>query len=532
VLQNQPVISATENVADERKRRLYRNAAWIAGIAVALTVRYWSVLTYPTYWDTIFGVFAEAIWLVENDFDYALLWQQPGYKDYGHAIYLISILPTIYALLLSAFTPVTVFVLVRIFNFLAIALVVVLAYRLLEIKGDRRRNRISFVVLLALLAHPMFSGQIVAVGMEIPACVTSFLAGYLMIHGRYRTACAVAVLAFFVKQVGLIIGLANLAFAVLLVCAHGRRRLGALAYSIVPVAIGVIVLKLTPKVAAGSIGSVCKSGRAWFTAKYCYPDILILVAFIALALITTAAVLVCRRRRWVRRSAGLIRVLLRRDPVTLYSVIFVGGMLAAFALYIAPLPRYWCWSLVFIYMLFARVVTAMPWLKSIGLALMLAWLVGSLANTNGALFPHWPLKLGMQLERSNEYLRDVEIHKAVCAWLEENHYNATIITGSPWGQMLIRPGFGYVTRAFPRSYTPQHDKHHPDSERPLSAIPPDDTHDLIFVFKGEHTLGAPYQDTVRKLQAQGYVCTLQFQVGKPPLTTRVFRAVRNPPAND
>ncbi|MFM1548159.1 MAG: hypothetical protein ACKJSG_02080 [Lentisphaeria bacterium] len=528
--QNQPVINATKNVADERKRRLYRNAAWIAGIAVALTVRYWSVLTYPTYWDTIFGVFAEAIWLVENDFDYALLWQQPGYKDYGHAIYLISVLPTIYALLLSAFTPVTVFVLVRIFNFLAIALAVILAYRLLEIKGDRRRNRISFVVLLALLAHPMFSGQIVAVGMEIPACVTSFLAGYLMIQGRYRTACAVAVLAFFVKQVGLIIGLANLAFAVLLVCAHGRRRLGALVYSIVPVAIGVIVLELTPKVAAGSLGPVWNS-RTVPMAKNCYPDILILVALVALGLLIMAITLLwkCRRRL---RIVALLRYLFRADSVTLYSAIYISGMLAVFIFYLSPLPRYWCWCLVFIYMLFARVLARPSRHQAIGIVVALAWLAGSIANTNGALFPRVPLKLGMQLERSNEYLRDVEIHKTVCAWLEENHYNATTITGSPWGQMLIRPGFGYVTRAFPRSYTPQHDKHHPDSERPLSAIPPDDTHDLIFVFKGEHTLGAPYQDTVRKLQAQGYECTLQLQVGKPPLTTRVFRAVRNPPVND
>jgi len=514
-----------------------RNAIVVLVIAVGLAIRHWTVLTYPTYWDTIFGVFAEAIWLKENGFDYLLLWQQPAYADYGHAVYLISILPTIYALLLSVLSPATVFVLARCANFLAIGLVVVLAYRLLEIRGNKRTNLLNAIVLLALLLHPMFSGQIAAVGMEIPVCMTSFLAGYLMIRGRYRAACAFAILAFFTKQAGLIVCLANLTFAIMLLCFRPGRRYAVVGYSVIPVVIAIAALQLTPKVAQGTLWTAWSGGRAFFTAKYCYPDILILVAFIALALITTAAVLVCRRRRWLRRTAGLIRVLLRRDPVTLYSVIFVGGMLAVFALYIAPLPRYWCWCLVFIYMLLARVVTAVPRLKSIGLALTLAWLVGSLANTNGALFPHWPLKLGMQLERSHEYFRDVEIQMAVCTRLERDYYDATIITGSPWGQMLIRPDFGYVTKAFPHSYTPQNKTHHPDSEKPVTEIPQQRLGDLILVLKGERTLGAHYRDMIRTFEAGGYACNeaggyacnLEFAIGDGPLTTRVYRAVREPP---
>jgi len=52
---------------------------------------------------------------------------------------------------------------------------------------------------------------------------------------------------------------------------------------------------------------------------------------------------------------------------------------------------------------------------------------------------------------------------------------------------------------------------------------------LILVLKGERTLGAHYRDMIRTFEAGGYACNLEFAIGDGPLTTRVYRAVREPP---
>ena len=503
----------------------YSNGIACLLIAGALAVRYWPVLTYPVYWDTIFGSFAEAIWLKEHSFDYALLWQQPGYQDYGPAVYLISILPSLYAVLLSATTPTVTFILLRCLNFIGIGIVVVASYRLLSASRQQWHKIVAVIVLAGLVCHPMYSGQIAAINMEIATSVTSFIAGALMIRGRYAWACIAATLAFFVKQAGLVVCMANLAFAILVMVTDSRRRWSVLAAGLIPVVIGLVVLQLAPDLSAGTIGDLPDFGRQLFRIRNFYPDLVFLLGFIAVIMTAKGALVIGRRGNRTRRTVSLLRVLLHRDPVTLYALIYVSGLVMIFVFYMGPLPRYWSWGLPFIYLLFARSLVAWFRPRHAAIAIAVIWLAASIVNTNGALYPDRPLQLGQQLERSNEYLHDIDILMAVSTELENNYYGDAIIAGSPYVQILTSPDFGYVTKPLPHVYTPHTETHRPQANNVVD-IPAERRRNLVLVLKGERSLGAHYLDQIKSFEAMGFTCSLEFSIGAPPLITRVYRAVR------
>ena len=100
--------------------------------AVIACLRF-SVIATPPHWDAILGPFPEAIWLKNHGFDYsALIHKELRYEKGGPVTYGWSVVPTVYAVLLTLFPPQVVFAILHLANFFLAAVIAVTLYGLLR----------------------------------------------------------------------------------------------------------------------------------------------------------------------------------------------------------------------------------------------------------------------------------------------------------------------------------------------------------------------------------------------------------------
>jgi len=441
-------------------------------VAAALALWRREVISLPPYEDQAVGLWNEADFLVEHDFDYyRLRYEEPSYMSArpGARSYVISVLPTMVALLMKSAPSIpTAIVMAHGFNFLATSLILLTMFAVLRPSAGVVG---SLLVCLAMLTTPLFSTQVDMVGMDIPLAVFTTLAAVAVWRERFVLAAIMSTVAFFMKATGGLLTLATITYLAVLLAFGGRRgRAEVRRRWWIGLAANVAVLGLqTLVVWVGDPSARMRAAIDWpailrlpYAVFWC-PDVVALLA-VCLVLSLVAA------RRWFRRErrqpspGGSLHVRLveaiRTRPVVFFCWIVISGMLAANWLYIF-IPRYFTAAMPLVYLMFGMLLFVhfrRPRLAGMALCALIAL---NLANSDGRFFPDmsrvgaktfakyvWihPRQCALS-ERSRAYLNDQRANLEAIRRLEQVCGSDPIFVATPQLFYLTKPRLGYVTRA-------------------------------------------------------------------------------------
>ncbi len=403
-----------------------------------------SKLTNPPYWDDIIGLHNQAIFIAKHNFNPIALWNDKPVKvDKEHLplatnsnVYPYSITPWIHAVFYKLLPPHGAHCAGHLFNMLCLSIAAALAYAI--ISRHQRRLTAALVPLLALL-EPIMAGRTAALCMECPLSAVTMLSFYFLDKDKMKYAILIAIASVFIKPSGVALLLVLAAFSSLQLLSHWRtfsvrqRVITSVALALI-VAFGCFMLR------RHLIFEETSLKELYFLLVYRAPAILLYVGM----LIVIATVL-------------SIYVLLRDKPFDLQnamtryrlcSLLFIWGMFLAMLVMPVVPPRYMTFCIFPIFVLIGIAIGNLN--KTAPFLLLLAALL---------LWHPMPKLLkklqrsGEYLERSREYLDDLEANKIICGVLARKSYqDKPAVVKWPFGQMLTMPEFGYVEKPRPNTY--------------------------------------------------------------------------------
>lgn len=432
----------------------------------------WETLRLPPYQDQAAGYWTEASFLANSGFDYyGLLYVERHYMDEepGPRSYMISVWPTLLALLMKAIPDPQINVVVaRLASFALAGCLLALAYALLR---QRIGAVLALLPVLVLGTTPAFVTQVELMGLDVPLTVVMLLSAWALTQERFQTAAILGLLAFFIKATGQLMNLVGLAYCLLLLIGGGsdwepsfRRRviLGA-ATNVALFALEESILLWGDTSAAlmamASWPSLLKPPLAiWITT----PDLAILMALSGVGLILYLK-RYFRERGLNRLSSVLQRdawgTLIRGEPLLTTSAVLVVGLLLMSRL-VMYIPRYFFCGMPFLTCLWAITWLAVPSPRWPIRAALLCLVGFNVLNAEGRYFPSladWgraefavvpsyaPRTCALS-ERSREYLADQRATIELARLLEQSHAERPIFAESPLHFLFINPRLGYVSR--------------------------------------------------------------------------------------
>lgn len=450
--------------------------SWLVVTALLVTAR-WEILQAPPYYDYAIGLWVEADYLAESNFDYWGLRYREASSMGPHAgrrSYLTTIMPGVAAALLKlAPNPRAA---VTAYHLLTLACGGAALVTFASLCAPRTGRAAAWGLTAALATTPIFCVQLDMVGFEMPLIAAALATLAAAARGRWTTAAAGGCLAFLVKPTGLLITAAVAAYEALAWWVQGRRptaetsahataaapRLGHLA------AISLVVLLELGIVRWGSsVGHQMRSGPPMFMMLFWTPDVLLL------GLATVAAGLWQWRRgaRQLRSSqpmhgaprlSKLAAALAYLAQHRLAALAGLSGLLVLLGIkQVVFIPRYVALLVPLVYLLAARLLFPRGGAASLraaapGWAATVALIAVNLANWNGGLFPSldWVnanliksnivAREGSFLERSHEYLADQRDNLDAVAFLAQHCREDDIFAGVPFNIALALPGLGYL----------------------------------------------------------------------------------------
>ena len=141
-------------------------------------------LTSPPYWDGIFGLFNQSIWLHRNGFDLVRLWTtEPTYLQGGSNINPYCPLPILYAALYHVLSPAGVFLVLHLLTLALASLTFVLFFRLMS---AHVAPAVALLWCLAAACDPIWSGQCASIYREMDLAALGAAAVYCVARGRPR----------------------------------------------------------------------------------------------------------------------------------------------------------------------------------------------------------------------------------------------------------------------------------------------------------------------------------------------------------
>ncbi len=199
--------------------------AWILPFGVALfaiTVFRAEIIASPPYWDSAMGLFVEANFLADTNFDYhRLATEEKAFVDGGPAVYIVSVMPTLLALVFRAVPSVTpMLVVLHLAMFACAAAIFVMMYSLLE---SRIGPTGAVWAGIATLTTPLYLVQIDMIGMELPMIACGMLALLLLAREHYVAAALATLAAFSVKLSGGLLTAALVCYLAMLVATGVRH---------------------------------------------------------------------------------------------------------------------------------------------------------------------------------------------------------------------------------------------------------------------------------------------------------------------
>ncbi len=456
-----------------RARLLGSSTRWFgAFMALFLLILVWryEVVTSPPYWDNAIGLWMEANFLVETNFDFARLRnEEKSVWDGGARTYVTSVLPSAVAWLLIAL-PSTRAVLVafHLFTFACTAIVVLSIFALVA-------RRIGVVgglsVSVALVSVPLFNTQLDMVGMEMPLAAGVALCAVAVDRQRFGLATLASLAAFLMKPTGALATLATLAYIGGRLLAGGdaaqptlkRRLTCGLFASLAVLAIELFLIYLGGTVSTLTEPEHRVMGTEWRWLLVGLPDVTLLVVACGLVSLSQAAAWLLKQPEHgtVQSPHGLLRKYaqaLTAEPLLLFSWLMVAGTFLAMAR-IVFLPRYALVAVPFVYAILGMLVFAGRRRPAFGLIVLGASTVANFANWNGRFFPDLVRAVGPEmarsgglLERSHEYSADHHSNIAAVRRLVTRCRADTLVVGHPFTHFLAFPRLGYVKEPF-RGYS-------------------------------------------------------------------------------
>ena len=404
-----------------------------------------ATLIDPPYWDAIFYS-SQAVWLKNNGFNYAELWRLPGYFGGGPNTNILYIMAPVNALLLKHLTPEKTFLILHIFNISCAAITFTLFFSILRSCMPAGH---AFVWCAAAVVDPIFSGQTASIYIEMPQAAAYGAVIYALHKNRFFQACLWCLLAYLIKDSAMIMGIALFVWFFLqtflyrLLSAEKLDfRRNRQAWPILFVLPVFLILSCLPSTKHEMFWDTC---RVFAMTLSLFPNH---AAMVILSLFLIVYLLV--KKRFITISNRDERVF----HTALLLLIVVSGFWAGFFLYYLPLCRYTT-SIIFpMVTLFGFLVFQNSRRLSL-LAGILLVIFGCL-NQYGALLPSTSIvrcRSGETLERSREFLIDLEANRRICRELEEKYFHKKIVVKYPFAHMLTIPEMGYVTTPLPNVYS-------------------------------------------------------------------------------
>lgn len=385
----------------------------------------------PPYWDALIGVFQQGVWLKDNAFDFLRLSQMTFAGS--PKLYLFNLAAPAIGLAFGFLAPPTVFLLLHVLTIACAAATAAIFFRILS---ARRSMEESVLWTLAAAVDPTWSGQCAGLSLEVPVAACVALSLYCFSTRRFGAAAAVCVVGYFVKISAVLLAAAYFAYAVLSYWAeretaptNRQRVLLALPLPL------LLALERTAKYGLSAAADLStRAGENLFVMAATTPSLLVLMALCLPALLLAV----------LRRGKG--------DSLPLILGLFIGGFFVSFLAYHAPLARY---SAMAVFPLMLAAALTMPGRKGWSLACAAAVAAYGLLNQHGRLLPGLPTRNardGHYLERSREYLEDLDANRRLSRFLEDGYFDRPIVCKYPFVHMLTQPEMGYVSRALPNVY--------------------------------------------------------------------------------
>jgi len=444
---------------------------------VLITVVRLPVLRMPPYWDHAIGLWTEANFLAETDFDYHRLWteEKPIWEG-GARCYLTSVLPTGVALLMKMLpTAEATFVVYHLLTFLATAVCLWLVYRLV---ADRVGMAGGLLTAAAVGTNPLFSVQVDMLGMEIPLALWTLLAIWLAQREWFVAASVCGLMAFLMKASGVVVSGAVLGYTIIALFGYRKEAAGRSLPKLVVVALFqalILVAEAAAMMAAGHVASQFEASHRTSAPGlgmmvFWSPDVLLVLLLCAGFLIAIGlrywrsalagdgrgGALVARI--WHAKLSASRELAGRADQVVAVLVV-IGTLLAIWRVIL--LPRYLVVAIPPLFMLAGILLFERRAMRPLAVVVAGLWIATNVLNWNGRLLPDqaWVIetafgvqdgekfvRTGAFLERSHEYLPDHVANQRLLRALEEQVDDSPVIAGTPFVHFLAFPRLGYVTQ--------------------------------------------------------------------------------------
>jgi tetratricopeptide (TPR) repeat protein len=428
-----------------------------AAIFFGLIVLRRGIIDSPPYYDFATGLFLEANFLAESNFDYAaLVREQARWLEGGAAVYVTSIMPTLVAVMMKVLpSPRAVLIAYHLFNFASAAAAVLLLLALARPYAGFWGALLTGAMLITV---PVFSTQIDMLGMDLPMTACALAAVLLVARGHYSLAALAGLATSLVKTPGRAVASAIAVYLLLLLLLAARRPWSTRRGLWLGLGTNLLVCAFQ-EYQARWLGELPQSRfENWSFSKQLFggenmlrwtptwfPDQLAIFALAALACLALSAAWVARQLKTSEPfRPALYRKMVEVGPLVVGWIISVA-VIAALAI-VYCLPRYFMLVLPFVYLAFGYVLFRQPrWRIAAGL-FACALVAFNVANAYGRFYPAFPeaQRTGALLERSRECLVDHESNIRAVRRLAREHPRATIIAATPFVHFLSLPRLGYV----------------------------------------------------------------------------------------
>lgn len=437
---------------------------------MGITLWHHDVLWLPPYEEQCTGLWYEVDFLVETGYDYRRLrYDEPHFMSpkLGARSYMVSLVPTLFALLIQACPslPVTYFV----GHLLTFALASIVTVALFGMLRPTIGLLSAVLVCVAMLATPCFAVQIEMLGMEIPMVAFSTAAAWALWKKRYGWAALLSTLGFLMKVNGIVVTAASAAylFYQYFMAVNDRESKRSLFRGLtlhgvaLAFQLGLSLWGDTSLEARGEVRSRYGGMNGILgirNAIYWCPDV-VLVFFVGLF----ALLIGLLYRRTGTREVDTVRWRWRaEDGTNVTALLWVGWLVtllwtASMASYIFT-PRYAAGGVPFLYLAVGVTLFRLPWRPSIPRVLFLALIALNLTNASGQFLPSIATvgketfaenpftrpRWCILLERSREYLPDLRANLEAMGRLEREHAGVAMCMTGPYAFYAALPRLGYV----------------------------------------------------------------------------------------
>lgn len=399
----------------------------------------------PPYWDGIMGVFNQAVWLEKNGFDYVALSQQPGFLEGGANVNIFYLLALIYGLLYTLFPLEIVFLIAHLITIFCATVTFVLIFLLLE-KWMSPVQALLWCAAGAL--NPIWSGQCAAIYLDLPQAAVFVAVIYALCQEQYGKGCFWCIFAYFIKSAALLLGLAMFAWFWGLIGlnawfvrprSHKSFEPQTL-FLLLPLPLFMLLNQAVK--AASDLAINWNPSAIAYMAKTQFPSLILLgIGGILLSFMIFA------RKSYLR---GIQRDY-KKAVLLGFLGIFIYGFWLSFIIYRIPLCRY-VTVIIFPMMAFTSLMLVSLKYTRVSYIIPVILIVFYSLNQYGQLFPPVQVAVGRSgeiLERSREFLIDLDANRNFCSRVEQNYFDRPIVTKWPFYQMLTMPEMGYIKRPLP-----------------------------------------------------------------------------------